>query len=347
MATTLAPSAADEAPVPAPAARAPRIPAGVARFLDTAGPLIGLLVVVGIICLKTDTREAFMTVANWKFIAVQTVIVATAALGMTIIIISGGIDLSVGSNVALCSVAGALFLRGGGSPTLAILLSVVCGGFIGLVNGTLITTLRLAPFIVTLGMLGIARGTAKYMANEQTVQMPRTWLNSMMSPFPTPSWLIVAPGVWILFGFAVFTYFLLNNTVFGRRVFAIGSNEAAARLCGIRVGILKPMIYTVGGLFFGLAGAMQLARLRQGDPTSAAGLELDIIAAVVIGGASLNGGVGGVVGSITGALIMAVLRNGSQQMGLPTYVQEIIIGAVIVLAVALDRVRHRGEASST
>ena len=346
MATTLtSPSPAAEA-VPTAAARRPRIPAGVARFLDTAGPLLGLLVVCRLYSPKADTREAFLTVANWKFIAVQTVIVATAALGMTIIIIAGGIDLSVGSNVALCSVAGALCLRAGWPPTLAILLAVACGGLIGLINGSLVTALRLAPFIVTLGMLGIARGTAKYMANEQTVQMPRTWLNSMMSPFPTPAWLVVAPGVWILLGFAVLTFFLLNNTVFGRRVFAIGSNENAARLCGIRVHRLKPLIYTVGGLFFGLAGAMQLARLRQGDPTSAAGLELDVIAAVVIGGASLNGGVGGVVGSLTGALIMAVLRNGSQQMGLPTYVQEIIIGAVIVLAVALDRVRHR-EASST
>ncbi len=338
MADTLSPAS-----TPLPLPRLPRVPAAVARFLDAAGPLIALLVVVGLICLKADTREAFLTVANWKFIAVQTVIVATAALGMTIIIISGGIDLSVGSSVALCSVAGALYLRGGGSPVGAIALAVGCGALVGLLNGALVTTLRLAPFIVTLGMLGIARGTAKYLGHEQTVQMPRTWLNSLMSPFPTPSWLVVAPGVWILLGFAVLTYLLLENTIFGRRVFAIGSNEATARLCGVRVNVLKPLIYTVGGLFFGLSGAMQLARLRQGDPTSAAGLELDVIAAVVIGGASLNGGTGGVIGSIMGALIMAVLRNGSQQMGLPTYVQEIIIGAVIVLAVALDRVRHRGD----
>jgi len=133
---------------------------------------------------------------------------------------------------------------------------------------------------------------------------------------------------------------VMRQTVFGRYVFAIGSNEATARLCGIRVQLHKVIIYTVAGLLFGIAGLMQLSRLTQGDPTVAIGLELDIIAAVVIGGASLNGGTGSILGSMIGALIMAVLRNGTNQMGWPTFMQEIIIGAVIVLAVALDRWRQ-------
>jgi ribose transport system permease protein len=133
----------------------------------------------------------------------------------------------------------------------------------------------------------------------------------------------------------------MRQTVFGRYVFAIGSNESTARLCGIRVPLYKVLIYALAGLFFGLAGLMQLSRLTQGDPTVAIGLELDIIAAVVIGGASLNGGVGSILGSMIGALIMAVLRNGSNQMGWQTYMQEIIIGIVIILAVGLDRLRQR------
>ena len=133
---------------------------------------------------------------------------------------------------------------------------------------------------------------------------------------------------------------MLRQTVFGRHIFALGSNEATARLCGLPVGRLKIFIYTLAGLYFGLSGVMQMTRLRQGDPTVAVGVELDIIAAVVIGGASLSGGTGTVMGSIIGALIMSVLRNGSQQMGWPTYIQEIIIGAVIILAVALDRIRQ-------
>ena len=133
---------------------------------------------------------------------------------------------------------------------------------------------------------------------------------------------------------------VMRQTVFGRYVFAIGSNEATARLCGIRVQRQKVLIYSLAGLFFGLAGLLQLSRLTQGDPSVAIGLELDIIAAVVIGGASLNGGTGSIAGSMIGALIMAVLRNGSNQMGWPTYMQEIIIGAVIILAVGLDRWRQ-------
>jgi ribose transport system permease protein len=139
---------------------------------------------------------------------------------------------------------------------------------------------------------------------------------------------------------AIVTAVILRNTVFGRRVFALGSNEAAARACGIPTDRMKLWIYSLAGLYFGLAGVMQMSRLRQGDPTVAAGAELDIIAAVVIGGGSLSGGEGSILGSMIGALIMAFLRNGCQQMGWPNYIQEIIIGAIIVIAVAIDRFRH-------
>jgi ribose transport system permease protein len=197
------------------------------------------------------------------------------------------------------------------------------------------------PFIVTLGMMGVARGAAKWLGNNQTVNYdenaPVNKIMAMDEPFkffPLPQ------GVWVAIVLAAWMAFTLRYSVFGRYIFAIGSNEATARLCGIRVRMHKVLIYSLAGVFFGIAGLMQLSRLTQGDPTVAIGLELDIIAAVVIGGASLSGGTGSILGSMIGALIMAVLRNGSNQMGWPTYMQEIIIGAVIVLAVGLDKLRQ-------
>jgi ribose transport system permease protein len=216
---------------------------------------------------------------------------------------------------------------------------VAAGGVVGLVNGAAITGLRIVPFIATLGMLGIARGAAKYFASEQSVNPPATWLNGLAVTFPSQAWMLVAPGVWITLALAVAMAVVLRRSVFGRHVFAVGSNEAAARACGIAVDRVKIAVYAVGGLFFGLAGVMQMSRLRQGDPTVAVGVELDVIASVVIGGGSLSGGEGSVGGSLIGALIMSMLRNGCQQMGWPTYVQEIIIGVIIVLAVASDRWR--------
>jgi len=235
----------------------------------------------------------------------------------------------------------ALALRDGASPINAVLYGVAVGGLVGVVNGLVITKLKVIPFIATLGMLGIARGVAKWVADQQTVNVPETWVNELAVTFPHPDWLLVAPGVWLTVLLAIVARLVLRRTVFGRRVFAIGSNEAAARACGIPVDRMKVWIYGLAGLLFGLSGVMQMSRLRQGDPTVAIGTELDVIAAVVIGGGSLNGGVGTILGSMIGAGIMAVLRNGSQQMGWPNYIQEIIIGAIIVIAVAIDRVRTK------
>jgi ribose transport system permease protein len=261
-------------------------------------------------------------------------------LGMTLIIVSGGIDLSVGSVVALTSVVGATALLKGAAPWVVVLLSMGVGSGIGLVNGLVIGGLRMMPFIVTLGMMGVARGTAKWLSGNQTVSAPDSVINNIMD-LKDPNALFPLPiGVWITLSLATLTAVAMRNTVFGRYIFALGSNEAAARLCGIRVNFQKVMIYSTAGIFFGLAGLMQLSRLTQGDPTVAIGLELDIIAAVVIGGASLSGGSGSVMGSMIGALTMAVLRNGSNQMGWPTFMQEIIIGIVIIIAVGVDKLRQ-------
>jgi ribose transport system permease protein len=309
------------------------------HVLARLGPFLGLLVVIAIFALMTDSPSQYLSVRNFRIVVAQTVIVALGAIGMTMIIVSGGIDLSVGSAIALTGVVTALALRTGVSPMVSVLLGVIAGGAIGVANGLAITRLKVIPFIATLGMLGVARGMAKWLADQETVNVPETWVNELAVTFPRPDWLLVAPGVWLTLILAIVAALVLRRTVFGRRVFAIGSNEAAARACGIPVDRLKVWIYGLAGLLFGLSGVMQMSRLRQGDPTVAIGTELDVIAAVVIGGGSLNGGVGTILGSMVGASIMAVLRNGSQQMGWPNYIQEIIIGAIIVAAVALDRVR--------
>jgi ribose transport system permease protein len=304
------------------------------KWLNRVGPILGLVLVIAIFYVLTPGR--FLSPFNLRVVLGQTVIVAIGAIGMTIIIVSGGIDLSVGSVIALTGVLTAVGLRAGYPPTTAVAAGILLGGFVGLVNGLVITRLRVVPFIATLGMLGVARGSAKWLAGEQTVNVPETWVNDLLVLFPKPLWLVLSPGVWITVILAFLAAIVLRNTVFGRRVFALGSNEAAARACGIATDRLKLWIYGLAGLLFGLAGVMQMSRLRQGDPTVAGGSELDIIAAVVIGGGSLSGGEGTIFGSIIGALIMAFLRNGCQQIGWHPYVQEIIIGAIIIIAVAID-----------
>jgi len=310
------------------------------RLLNVLGPWLGLVLVIGLFSLSNEVRPYFLTGANFKIVLIQTVIVAIGTLGMTLIIVSGGIDLSVGSVVALTSVVGATALVKGCSSLVAVVLTIAMGAGIGLINGLTIGGFRMMPFIVTLGMMGVARGAAKWLAGSQTVNPPETPINNVMALTDPTHLFPMPPGVWITVGLAVVMALVMRETVFGRYVFAIGANETAARLSGIRVRLQKTVIYVVAGLFFGLAGLMQLSRLTQGDPTVAIGLELDIIAAVVIGGASLSGGTGSILGSMIGALIMAVLRNGSNQMGWPTYVQEIIIGIVIIIAVGLDKLRQ-------
>ena len=311
-------------------------------------PVIGLVGVALLFALLTGSPERYLSAANLRVVLAQTMIVAIGALGMTVVMISGGIDLSVGSVIALASVVAAVALRNGMAPIAAVLAGIAIGGVVGFINGLAITTLRVVPFIATLGMLGVARGVAKYFANQQTVNAPPTWINELAVTFPSRPWMLFAPGVWLTIALAAVMTLLLRNSVFGRRVFAIGSNELAARACGIHTDRLKIWIYGIAGLFFGLAGVTQMSRLRQGDPTVAVGVELDVIAAVVIGGGSLSGGEGSIPGAMIGALVMSLLRNGCQQMGWPNYVQEIIIGVIIVFAVAADRYRasRAAEASS-
>lgn len=213
-----------------------------------------------------------------------------------------------------------------------------CGGL----SGVLITRLRLLPFVVTLGMMGALRGAAKGLAGEQPIYPNETWLNNLMQLGRHGG---LPSGVWMMLGFAVIVALALRYTRFGRHVFAVGSNELTARLCGVPVERVKLLVYILGGAFAGLGAVLQFAYLTGGDPTTAVGLELNIIAAVVIGGASLAGGQGTVTGTLVGALIMSVVANGCTKLGLSNWVQEIVTGGIIIAAVLLDYVRRRGSAA--
>jgi ribose transport system permease protein len=304
------------------------------------GPVIGLLVVCAF--FGAMRFNSFATMDNVRIMLMQTAVVAMAALGMTMIIIAGGIDLSVGSNIALACVTLALLLKSHVPAIPAAVGAIAVGAIAGWIIGLLITYLRLAPFIVTLGMWGSLRGMAKWIADEQTVLAPTTWLNNLMRiPTVENRWMIVPPGVWITLALAIFVAAVLRYTRFGRHVFAIGSNEQTARLCGVGVDRTKVLVYVLGGVFAGLAGVLQFSYLTVGDPTTATGLELDIIAAVVIGGASLNGGQGSIAASLIGAMIMTVVANGCTKVGLSNSVQEIVTGGIIIFAVALDGLRRR------
>ena len=311
-----------------------------AEWFNRLGALAGL---VGIFLLfALIGPPGFSSAYNLETIARQTTIVATAALGMTLVIIAGGIDLSVGSIIALVTVVIAGLLQLGADPALAAAGGILAGAACGALNGGVIVRFRVVPFIVTLGTLLIVRGIAKGLAREQKIDAPLTWLTDLLAALaPERSWQILPPGVWIAVLLALVVTVILYTTRFGRHLVAIGSNEQTARLSGVPVERVKVLVYTLSGALAGVAGLMQFSRLTVGDPTVAVGLELDVIAAVVIGGGSLAGGEGSVLGTLVGALIMTVIRSGCSQMGLPNWVQEIVTGAIIVLAVALDRLRHR------
>ena len=305
-------------------------------ILDRTGTLVGLILVAAIFGALVGRQ--FFAPANLELMARQTAIVCMAALGMTVVIAAGGIDLSVGSIIALTTVVIALALRADRAPLVAAAAGVAAAAACGLVNGVLITRLRVVPFIVTLGTMLVVRGAAKGLAEERRIEAPITWLNDLLRS--ETGRLLVPPGIWTLLVVALLIGGLLGYTRFGRHVFAIGSNERMARLCGVAIERTKIAVYTLGAALAGMAGLLQFSKLSVGDPTVAIGLELDVIAAVIIGGGSLSGGRGTVLGTVLGATTMAVIQIGCAQRGFPNWVQQIVTGVIIVLAVALDRWRE-------
>ena len=357
-------------------------------LVSELGPLLGLVLTWLLFALLVGGD--FLAWDNQRLMLLQTAVVGTAAVGATFIIISGGIDLSVGSTIALGTMVVALLLRAEVPPLLAALggigvaalcgaavgamvighlgrvlalvlalvvplctvghiplglalaLGLVAGGLVYFLNQRFIRPVSLPPFIVTLGMWGALRGVAKGLGDNQPVYPEHsTWLNELMHHGSTSWTAILAPGVWIFLMLALLMSLVLKLTKFGRHVYAIGSNEQTAHLCGVRVDRTKFWIYVLAIGCAGLASVLQFSYLSMGDPTTAQGYELKVIAAVVIGGASLSGGEGSIRGTLVGAMLMTVVDNGCTKLGLDNWIQEIVTGGIIVTAVALDRLRHR------
>ena len=301
-------------------------------------------------------RGAFFSPGNVENIAMQSAVYAMSGLGMTMVIITGGIDLAAGSVIALSMVVTALVMRGGdpaapavstGRAVLAVVAAVAAATVAGTVQGLLITAVGLVPFIVTLGGLTAYRGVAEGVAGNQEISPPDNWLYTRLM-FPvqgrTFSWQLFPPGVWATVAAGVLAAAMLRYTRLGRRIYAIGSNEATARLCGVPVPTTRVVVYALSGAFAGMAGVLEFSKLNIGQPTGALGYELYVIAACVIGGSSLSGGVGSIFGTVVGALMIGTLNAGAQQAGWEKWVQQIIIGGVIVAAAALDKLRTRRAA---
>ncbi len=290
-------------------------------------------------------QSRFWTAATGRTMLVQVATVTMAALGMTVIMISGGIDLSAGTAMTLSATVIAYLLREQYAPWVAVAGGLGTGILTGILNGALISLLRVVPFIVTLGTMTIYLGIGKLVANETTLTPPSDTIPAiipgLVAPTPSPEWMLLPSGIWLILALAALLAAVLRFTVFGRHVFAVGSNEATARLCGINVARVKIAVYAIGGFFVGMAGLYQFARLSNADPTSGPGTELRIIAAVVIGGASLSGGRGTVVGTLAGAGIMAAIFSGCVLLGLKNPLQDIVVGVIIITAVALDQFRGR------
>ncbi|PXX41765.1 MULTISPECIES: ABC transporter permease [Aquitalea] len=300
--------------------------------LQRLGPFIALVLVsVGLAVLSPD----FLTVANLLNVMRQVSINALIAFGMTLVILLGGIDLSVGSILALSSVAIATLIQAGVDPLLATLLGVLGGGLMGLFNGLVISKGKVAPFIATLASMTILRGLALVVSGGSPITGFNSDLFSMLGGGYVAG-LVPIPVVWMLIMFGLFA-FLLKKTVFGRHVYATGGNEEAARLSGVKVDQVKLWVYTLSGAMSAMAGVVLTSRLNSAQPTAGSGYELDAIAAVVLGGTSLTGGRGWIFGTLMGALLIGVLNNGLNLLGVSSFYQQVIKGVVILLAVLIDR----------
>jgi ribose transport system permease protein len=299
--------------------------------------LLPFLTLIVLFVFLSAASPNFLTGTNLSSVVRQTAVINMMSLGMTMIIISGGIDLSVGAILAMGGLLGAMAMEKGMPIPVGVLIGILAGVFWGAVNGTLITRLRVAPFIVTLGTLGIVRGLTLIISNG----LPVHRIPPAFSYLGEGNVAGVPFVLLVLVASALLTHVILERTRLGRYTFAIGSNEEAAVYAGVPVKFVITAIYAIAGGLTGLAGMIEASRLMTGQPTAGTGYELQAIAAVVIGGGSLHGGEGGVIGTLIGAFIMGLLSNGSDLLGISPYVQQAIIGAVIILAVTVDEVRKR------
>ncbi|WP_197260658.1 ABC transporter permease [Brevibacillus laterosporus] len=294
------------------------------------GPLLGLFLLVIILSIVSSD---FLTVSNIFNVLRQVSINALIAFGMTFVILTGGIDLSVGSTLALSSALSAGMMASGGDPFLAIVVGLLAGLVMGAFNGILVAKGNVAPFIATLATMTVFRGlTLVYTEGKPITGLPNSFGMVGKSFFLQ----IPMPVIWMLLSF-IALYFILKHTTFGRHVYALGSNEEATRLSGVSTTKVKIWVYSISGLFASLAGIILTSRLNSAQPTAGTSYELDAIAAVVLGGTSLSGGKGWIVGTLIGAMIIGVLNNGLNLLNVSSFYQLVAKGAVILIAVLLDR----------
>lgn len=305
-------------------------------MLQRLGPLIALLAIcAGLAVMSRD----FLTVGNVLDVTRQVSINALISFGMTLTILLGGIDLSVGSILAVASVLTALLMKAGWDAPLATLIGILAGALMGAVNGLVIARGKVAPFIATLGLMTLLRGVALVLSNGSPISGFTSYFFALQGGGYVAH-LVPIPVVWMLVMFVLF-WFVLTKTVFGRHVYATGGNEDAARLSGVKTDGVQVVVYTISGAMAALAGMILTSRLDSAQPTAGAGYELDAITAVVLGGTSLSGGRGWIFGTLIGALLIGVLNNGLNLMGVSSFYQQVIKGSVILLAVLLDRAGKR------
>lgn len=299
----------------------------------------GLPIALVLLCVLLSVASAsFLTVQNIIIVIRQISINGILAVGVTYVLLTGGVDLSLGSLVALCGVVAATLAHPNEYPVVVpVLAGVLTGALCGAVNGVVVTRGQIAPFIVTLGMMTLARGVGFVVSGGKPVSnLSREFLaigSSEIMGVPGP--------VAILAGVAVCSHVLLRHIRLGRYIYAVGGNELAARAAGISVNGVKTFAYVMSGALAGLAGVVLASRITTGQPNAGIAYELDAIAAVVIGGTSLSGGVGGVGGTLLGVLLIGVINNGLDLMNVSSYYQQITKGVIIIAAVWLDRNRHR------
>jgi ribose transport system permease protein len=302
------------------------------QLFQKLGPFFGLFVITLVLSIVSSS---FLTLDNIFNVLRQVSINALIAFGMTFVILTGGIDLSVGSMLALSSAITAGMLASGMDPILAMAIGLASGAIMGAINGLFITKGRVAPFIATLATMTIFRGlTLVYTDGRPITGLSDSPLFEIMGRGYF-GWIPV-PVIWMLVCYAIL-YFVLKKTTFGRRVYSIGGNEEASVLSGIRVNSVKIWVYSLTGTLSALAGIILASRLNSAQPTAGASYELDAIASVVLGGTSLSGGRGWIFGTLVGALIIGVLNNGLNLMNVSSFYQQVVKGGVILLAVLLDR----------
>ena len=329
MATT---SSTSQEPASVPqAAEERRTPVSLGR---ESGGILVLLIFFAVLILTTND---FLTLTNLDNLIRQVAVFAILSVGQLFVILTGGIDLSVGSVLGLSGGVTALLLAGGVPIPITILAGLGVGLGVGLINGLLVSRLKLPPYIATLGMLGVARGVVLLLTGAKTIAPLPDAFNAIANGY-----ILGLPSLfWLLILVAIVASFVLGRTVFGRYVYAVGSNSESARLSGVPVNLVLLAVYSISGLLAGFAGVLTTSRLGAGIPTAGTGYELQAIAGAVIGGASLSGAKGRVIGAVLGALIMGLLANGGNLLGIDPFYLQIAIGLLIILAVYFDHLQGR------